>query len=82
PMEVIGVPVLVLDHRDLASILANLRLLGRAIGAEAQAETVIAGIEARLARAAARLGDRPRRRVYLETASSGRGGFQTVRDGT
>lgn len=82
PMAVIGVPVLVLDHRDLGSILANLRLLGRAIGAEAEAEGVVAGMEARLTRAAARLGDRPRRRVYLETASSGRGGFQTVRDGT
>ncbi len=82
PMELIGVPVLVLDHRDLASILANLRFLGRAIGAEQKAEAVIADVEARLARAAARIGDRPRRRVYLETASSGRGSFQTVRDGT
>jgi len=82
PMDLIGVPVLVLDHRDLASILANLRFLGRAIGAEQKAEAVTADIEARLARAEARIGDRPRRRVYLETASSGRGSFQTVRDGT
>ncbi len=82
PMELIGVPVLVLDHRDLASIMANLRFLGRAVGAEDKAAAVVAGMEARLARAAARIGDRPRRRVYLETAASGRGSFQTVRDGS
>ena len=78
PFERIGVPVLVLQHPDLASILRNIGLLGRATGQDAEAAALVAGMQAQLAVVRQRVGDVSRRRVYLETGSAGRGMFQTV----
>jgi iron complex transport system substrate-binding protein len=82
PMARIGVPVLVITHRDLPQVLDNLRLLGFATGREAAAETLVGRLEARLAVVAARLEGRPPVSVFLETSSTGRGVFGTVRPGT
>lgn len=82
PMVRIGVPVLVITHRDLAQVLGNLRLLGRATGQEAAAEALVGRLEARLAAVATRLGGNAPVPVFLETSSTGRGVFGTVRPGT
>ena len=82
PMARIGVPVLVVTHRDLAQVMGNLRLLGTATGHEAAAEALVGRLEARLAAVAARLAGQPPVPVFLETSSTGRGVFGTVRPGT
>jgi iron complex transport system permease protein len=82
PMARIGVPVLVVTHRDVPQIFANLRLLGAATGEEARAEALVARLEARIAAVAARLSGRAPVRVFLETSNTGRGAFGTVRPGT
>ena len=50
PMERLGVPVVVLLQRDVAEILANIRLLGRLGGVPERGEAVAAAFETRLAR--------------------------------
>lgn len=82
PLGRIGIPALVLHHRDLASILGNIRLLGRATGLEDGAARVVAGMERRLAAIEARLAGRAPVAVYLETGANDRGTYLTARDGT
>lgn len=76
-----GVPVLVLAHPDLPSVLRNLTLLGQATGAEAAAARVRARMQAELHAVAAQVRGAPVRRVYLETAAAARGAYQTVGHG-
>jgi len=52
PMERLGIPVVVLLQRDVAEILANIRLLGRLGGVPERGEAVAGAFEARLARVA------------------------------
>ena len=82
PMARIGVPTLVVTHRDVAQIWRNLRLFGRATGLESRAEALVASLEARLSAVAARLAGRAPVPVFLETSNTGRGVFGTVRPGS
>lgn len=82
PMEIVGVPVLVLLHKDLAQIFANLHLLGRVLGDPGHARSVVGALEHRLGRVTARLDGARRPRVYLETGQNDRGNFTTLRRGT
>jgi iron complex transport system substrate-binding protein len=82
PMARIGVPTLVVTHRDVPQIFSNLRLLGAATGQEAMAEALVARLEARLHAVRARILGRPPARVFLETSSTGRGVFGTIRPGS
>ncbi|MBI0537110.1 ABC transporter substrate-binding protein [Roseomonas sp. KE2513] len=82
PLERAGIPSLVLTQTDLSQVATNIRLLGRAAGAEVRAEALVANMEDRIAAVAARIAGRPRPRVFLETSSTGRGVFGTVRAGT
>ncbi|HEX9082144.1 MAG TPA: ABC transporter substrate-binding protein [Holophagaceae bacterium] len=72
-----GVPLLVLDHFDtLDDVYADLRILGRALGRDSQAEALIAQCRARVAALAKRLqGVKPVRvlaaSIYPFTAGSG-----------
>jgi len=62
-----GVEVHVFNQRDIASILAMIRTLGRLVGAEAKAQSLVASLEKRLASArkiGAKLEHHPR--VYFE----------------
>lgn len=79
PLQRIGIPALVLNHRDLEAVLANIRLLGRATGNEPGAEQLINGMQARLDAVQARLAGRPPLPVYLETGSNDRGAYLTLR---
>ena len=82
PMTRIGVPTLVVTHRDLPQIFANLRLLGLATGQEAVAEALVARLEARLDAVRTRLAGRVPVRVFMETSSTGRGVYGTIRPGS
>lgn len=82
PMAAAGIPVLVLQHRDLEQVFGNLTLLGTATGAEKQAEAAIQNLRGRLERIRHRVDDAPARRVYFETGETDRGGFTTLRPGT
>jgi iron complex transport system substrate-binding protein len=82
PLARAGIPSIVLTQTDLRQITANIRLLGLATGAEARAEDLVASMEARTADVASRIAGRPRPSVFLETSSTGRGVFGTVRSGT
>ena len=82
PMRLAGVPVLVLDHPTLVRILANIALVGRAIGSELEARALTQTIEDELSALAERFASRPPKRVYFETGAAGRAGFHSVRSGT
>ena len=79
--ERVGVPVLVLAHPDLPSVLRNIELLGRATGADAQAAALRESMDARLQAVARRVAAQPPRTVYLETAAAARGAYQTMGQG-
>lgn len=61
-----GVPVIGTNQRDIAGILAMIRMLGALTGATAEAERLATGYERRLAEVAARAEGRPRPVVYFE----------------
>lgn len=82
PMARIGVPTIVVTHRDVPQIFSNLRLLGAATGQEAVAEALVARLQARLDAVRARLMGRTPARVFLETSSTGRGVYGTIRPGS
>ncbi|MGX9964870.1 ABC transporter substrate-binding protein [Roseomonas sp. F4] len=82
PMARIGVPTLVVTHRDLPQVFGNLRLLGAATGQEAVAEALVARLQARLDAVQASLAGRAPVRVFMETSSTGRGVYGTIRPGS
>lgn len=82
PLVLVGIPVIVLQHGDVPQVLRNIELIGYALGEEEKAGALLAGMKARLDCVAEALRDRSPRRVYLETGSNDRGGFQSVRDGS
>ncbi len=82
PLASVGVPAVVLQHRDLEQIFTNITLLGRATGRDAAAAQASATLRARLAAVAAGIAGRAPVRCYLETGSAGASGFSTPADGT
>lgn len=82
PLARLGVPMLVVTHRDLMQVFGNIALLGAATGAEDAAATLIADLRRRLDAVAARVAGRPAPRVFLETSAVGRGAFGTARPGS
>lgn len=78
PFTRAGVPVLMLSHPDLPSVLRNIDLVGRATGTEAQADQLRAQMQQQLEAVRARWQGLPLRSVYLETAAAERGAFQTI----
>ncbi|MCC5797613.1 MAG: ABC transporter substrate-binding protein [Methylophaga sp.] len=81
PMQTIGVPVVVMLHRNLAEIFSNLRLLGHVLGNSLHAESVIGQLQQRLQSVDQQLAGVRRPRVYFETGQNDRGNFTTVRKG-
>lgn len=82
PMETIGVPVVVLMHRDIEQVFGNIRLLGAATGEDGTADSLIRSYRERIADVQRRIEGRPLRRVYLEVNAAARGSFMTVRPGS
>lgn len=62
----LGYPVLVLYASDVAGVLADIRLVGQAIGAQGQAEQVVAQIDARVDEVSAAVAALDRPRVFYE----------------
>lgn len=82
PMKTIGVPVVVLMHRDIEQVFGNIRLLGVATGEDGTADSLIRSYRERIADVQRRIEGRPLRRVYLEANAAARGSFMTVRPGS
>jgi iron complex transport system substrate-binding protein len=61
-----GIAVHAFNHRDIAGILAMIRTVGALVGVPEKAEALAQRYEGRLTNVAARLGERPRPRVYFE----------------
>ena len=73
PMERLGIPVMVLLQRDVAEVLANIRLLGRAAGVPQQGEAVASRLEARIGAVTRRVEGLERPRVIMITGRLGNG---------
>jgi iron complex transport system substrate-binding protein len=73
PMERIGVPVVVLQQRNVAEVLANIRLLGRATGMQQRGDEVAAGLQARIDQVERRVSNRERPRAIMITGRIGNG---------
>lgn len=82
PLARLGVPAIVVTHRDLAQVFGNIALLGQATGAEAAASALLAALQAELDLVARRIAGSPSPTVFLETSANGRGAFGTPRPGT
>ncbi len=82
PMDRLGIPIVVLLHRDLGEIMANIRLLGRVAGVAGRAEAAAAGLEARLARVRERVASQPAPRTVMITGRLGSGLLLVARAGT
>lgn len=82
PLALVGIPTLVVVHRDLEQIFANLMLLGRAVGEPDAARRTVAALQDRLAAVQARVAGQPPTRVFVEIGANDRGALQTVREGT
>jgi iron complex transport system substrate-binding protein len=73
PMERIGVPVVVLQQRNVAEVLANIRLLGRATGMQQRGDEVAAGLQARIDQVERRVSNREPPRAIMITGRVGNG---------
>lgn len=62
----LGLKVLVIDPHDLAGIYASITEIGRAVGREAEAATLVATIERQVASVVEQVRGLPRPRVYWE----------------
>lgn len=62
----LGVPVLVVYAPDIDGVLADIRLVGRAVGEEEAAERVVGDIEARIAEVTAAVAGLERPRTFYE----------------
>jgi iron complex transport system substrate-binding protein len=82
PMERIGVPVIVLQHATVAEVLANIRLLGLATGADRRADELAARLEARIGEVQHRVARQDRPRTVMITGRVGNGLLLVARPGT
>jgi iron complex transport system substrate-binding protein len=82
PMERLGVPILVLLQRDVAEIMANIRLLGLVGGVPERGEEVARRLEARLARIGERVAGRAAPSTIMITGRLGNGLLLVTRPGT
>jgi iron complex transport system substrate-binding protein len=73
PMERIGVPIIVLQQRNVAEVIANIRLLGRATGEPDRGENLAAQLEARIRAVARRVESFARPRTIMITGRIGNG---------
>lgn len=62
----LGLPVLVVYAPDMAGVLADIRLIGLAMGAESEADSIVADVQARIDEVSAAVADLERPRVFYE----------------
>lgn len=61
----LGLPILVLDHRNIDGILASLTKIGRACGVPTKSEAMVADLQTRVRRVQEKVAGRPRPRVMF-----------------
>jgi len=62
----LGIPVLVVYAPDVDGVLADIRLVGQAVGEEEAAEEIVGAIETRITEVTAAVADLPRPRTFYE----------------
>jgi iron complex transport system substrate-binding protein len=82
PMERLGIPIVVLTHRTVGEVFANIRLVAKAAGAEARGDAVTGALQARLDGVARRVLGRERPRVVMITGRVGSGLMLIARPGS
>jgi iron complex transport system substrate-binding protein len=82
PMERIGVPIMVLQQRNVAEVIANIRLVGRATGVQQQGDEVAAGLEARIHRVERQVAGLDRPSTIMITGRIGNGLLLMARPGS
>lgn len=82
PMERLGIPILVLLHRTVPEIFANIRLLAKVCGAPERGEEVAARLEARLNNVKDRVADLKAPGAIMVTGRLGNGLLLIARPGT
>jgi iron complex transport system substrate-binding protein len=82
PMERLGIPVIVLMQRDVAEIVANLRLLGQALGVPDRGEAVADALQRRLSETTERVRELPAPRVVMIRGRVGNGLLLVAQAGT
>lgn len=82
PMERLGIPIVVLLTRDLAEIMANIRLIGRIAGVAERGDAVASRLEARMAKVHDRVANLPAPSTIMITGRIGNGLLLVARDGT
>jgi len=82
PMERLHIPIVVLLQRNVAEIIANIRLLGKITDVPDCADALAAGFEARLAAVARRIDGRARPRAVMITGRVGNGLLLVARPAT
>ncbi len=82
PMERLGIPILVLLHRTVPEIFANIRLLAKVCGVPERGEEVAARLEARLNNVKDRVADLKAPGAIMVTGRLGNGLLLIARPGT
>ncbi|MCA0318722.1 MAG: ABC transporter substrate-binding protein [Proteobacteria bacterium] len=82
PMERLGIPILVVTHRSVDEVFANIRLVAKAAGVEARGEAVTHALQSRLDAVARRLAGRGRPRVIMITGRVATGLMLIARPGS
>jgi iron complex transport system substrate-binding protein len=82
PMQRLGIPILVLLHRTVPEILANIRLLATVCGVAERGEEVVARLQARLDRVKDRVEGQTAPSVIMVTGRLGNGMMLIARPGT
>lgn len=82
PLEIIGVPVVVILHKDVPSIFKNILFIGRIVGEETRARCIVKNMKKRVEAIREKIASLPPRTVYLETGVGSQGRFRTVNSGT
>jgi iron complex transport system substrate-binding protein len=82
PMERLGIPVIVVTHRTVDEVFANIRLVAKAAGVEARGDAVTDALQARLDTVARRVLGRERPRVVMITGRVATGLMLIARPGS
>lgn len=82
PLERLGIPVIVLTHRTIAEVMANIRLVAGAAGVAQRGEAVTGALQTRLDAVAARVAGRPRPRIVMITGRVATGMLLIARPGS
>lgn len=82
PMERLGIPIIVLTHRSIPEVMANIRLVAAVTGVPDRGEAVTGALQARLDAVATRIAGKPRPRIVMITGRVATGMLLIARPGS